>query len=294
MTIMSALWRQATAVFVCGLFAAGAAHADASAWTRDSHAAIRLLAGSRAAGSGLLIGGIEIELQPGWKTYWRTPGDSGVPPRFDFAGSDNVETVTVLWPAPEKFADGNGGFSFGYRQHVVLPLRIVAKDAGKPVTLRAAIQYAVCDKLCIPLETSAEVQFSEAVSTQDSALKAALERLPQPARIGDAGPVAVRGLQFEAALPGGKPRLLIDIAAPPHAAVELFAEGPTAEWALPVPAMTRRTPDGMQRFVLDLTGVPSEAVLREATLKFTVVSTLGTYEVAAPLANAMPLADKSQ
>src|SRR5712671_3060325 len=128
---------------------------DSSTWQRDAHSAIRLLAGSRSG--AVLLGGIAIQLQPGWKTYWRTPGDSGVPPRFDFSKSENVEAVTVLWPAPMKFDDGAGGHSLGYKQQVVLPLRIVAKSNDKPVTLRAHVSYAVCDKLCIPVEASAEL-----------------------------------------------------------------------------------------------------------------------------------------
>ena len=67
---------------------------DASPWQRDAHSAVRLLAGSRSG--GVLLGGIAIQLEPGWKTYCRTPGDSGVPPRFDFSKSDNVEAATVL------------------------------------------------------------------------------------------------------------------------------------------------------------------------------------------------------
>src|SRR3954449_3963724 len=110
---------------------------DASPWQRDTHSAIRLLAGSRSG--NVLLGGIAIQLQPGWKTYWRTPGDSGVPPRFDFSKSDNVEMVTVLWPAPMKFDDGAGGHSLGYHDQIVLPLKIVAKSADKPMILRADI-----------------------------------------------------------------------------------------------------------------------------------------------------------
>src|SRR5580700_579670 len=108
---------------------------DASPWQKGSHAAVRLLAGSRSG--PVLLGGVAVQLDPGWKTYWRTSGDSGVPPRFDFSKSDNVEAVTVLWPAPTKFDDGAGGFSLGYHDHVVLPLRIVPKNNDKPVTLRA-------------------------------------------------------------------------------------------------------------------------------------------------------------
>src|SRR5947208_5021280 len=126
---------------------------DASPWQRDNHSAVRLLAGSRSG--AVLLGGIAVQLQPGWKTYWRTPGDSGVPPRFDFAKSENIEAVTVLWPAPTKFADGGGGVSLGYQNQVVLPLRIVTRNADRPVTLRADINYAVCEKLCIPVEASA-------------------------------------------------------------------------------------------------------------------------------------------
>src|SRR2546430_14876153 len=110
---------------------------DASPWQKDGHSAVRLLAGSRSG--AVLLGGIAFQLQPGWKTYWRTPGDSGVPPRFDFSKSDNVEAVTGLWPAPLKFDDGAGGYSLGYHNQVVLPLRIVAKNADKPVDRKSVV-----------------------------------------------------------------------------------------------------------------------------------------------------------
>src|SRR5215213_7973507 len=156
------------------------AHAqDASPWQRDTHSAVRLLAGSRSG--AVLLGGIAFQLQPGWKTYWRTAGDSGVPPRFDFSKSENVEAVTVLWPAPAKFEDGAGGYSFGYRDQIVMPLRILPNNADKPVTLRAAIDYAVCEKICIPVHADAELAFTSVASTEDSALSAALDAVPKPA-----------------------------------------------------------------------------------------------------------------
>src|SRR5260370_25912003 len=138
---------------------------DASPWQRDGHSAVRLLAGSRSG--AVLLGGIAFQLEPGWHTYWRTAGDSGVPPRFDFSKSENVEAVTVLWPAPVKFDDGAGGTSLGYTQQIVLPLRIVAKNADKPVTLRAGINYAVCEKLCIPVDANAKLAFATVASTSD-------------------------------------------------------------------------------------------------------------------------------
>src|SRR3954464_7537695 len=129
----------ASAIFASS-FAVAVRAQDASPWQSDVHSAVRLLAVSRSG--TVLLGGIAFQLQPGWKTYWRTPGDSGVPPRFDFSKSDNIEAVTVLWPAPAKFHHGAGGQSRGYHDQIILPLRIGAKNADKPVTLRAAINYA--------------------------------------------------------------------------------------------------------------------------------------------------------
>src|SRR6185436_4015134 len=79
--------------------------ADASAWDNDARSAARLIAAPVPAKDGALRGGVEIKMLPGWKTYWRYPGDSGVPPVFDFSASDNVKAVTVLYPAPTRFDD---------------------------------------------------------------------------------------------------------------------------------------------------------------------------------------------
>src|SRR5438477_456226 len=92
------------AALLASLMSLEARAEDASPWQRDGHSAVRLLAGSHSG--AVLLGGIAFQLEPGWKTYWRTPGDSGVPPRFDFSKSENIESVTILWPAPTKFADG--------------------------------------------------------------------------------------------------------------------------------------------------------------------------------------------
>lgn len=286
MTIMTAPWRPACAAVVAVLFFADAVLADdASPWSRDRYAAVRLIAGSRTDGGGnVLLGGIEIELQPGWKTYWRTPGDSGVPPQFDFSKSENMESATVLWPAPEKFPDGAGGVSYGYRAGVVLPLRIVAKNPAKPVRLNAHIQYAVCDKICVPVDAVATLIFTDAVSTHDVALRSALERVPRPVRAGDDTPVALRSMTAAA---GAKPRLQIEIAAPADTPIDLFAEGPSADWALPVPVNNGDNRNGTQRFVFELDGVPSGTDPRAAALRLTAVSKTGAYEFTIPLADVL-------
>jgi len=88
--------------------AATAQAADASAWDGTQRSAVRLIAGTRVEGGAALRAGIEMRVAPGWKTYWRYPGDSGVPPRFDFSKSRNVKSVNVRWPAPQRLADESG------------------------------------------------------------------------------------------------------------------------------------------------------------------------------------------
>jgi DsbC/DsbD-like thiol-disulfide interchange protein len=244
---------------------------DSSPWQKDAHSAVRLLAGSRSG--AVLLGGIAFQLQPGWHTYWRNPGDSGVPPRIDFAKSENIEAVTILWPAPTKFADGSGGTSLGYQKQVVLPLRIVPKNADKPVTLRADINYAVCEKLCIPVEASAELAFTSVASTEDSALSAALDTVPKPATIGDPNPLTIRDVKRE-----GKNGVLVDVAAPDSAEVNLFVEGPTPDWALPAPKLLAHGPPGVKRFAFDLDGLPPGANPDGAALKLTLVGGERAYE----------------
>jgi DsbC/DsbD-like thiol-disulfide interchange protein len=244
---------------------------DASPWQRDGHSAVRLLAGSRSG--PVLLGGIAFQLQQGWKTYWRTPGDSGVPPRFDFSKSENIEAVTILWPAPTKFDDGAGGHSLGYHNQVVLPLRIVAKAADKPVTLRADISYAVCDKLCIPVEANAELAFTSVASTEDGALSAALDTVPKPANVGDPNPLTIRDVKRE-----GKSTVLVDVTSPDAKEVSLFVEGPTPDWGLPVPNLLEHSPPGVKRFAFELDGLPPGAHPEGAALKLTLVGGDRAYE----------------
>jgi DsbC/DsbD-like thiol-disulfide interchange protein len=259
------------AIVLLSLFAPAARAQDASPWQEDAHSAVRLLAGSRSG--AVLLGGIALQLKPGWHTYWRTPGDSGVPPRFDFSKSDNVEAVTVLWPAPKKFDDGAGGTSLGYVDQVVLPLRIVTKNTDKPVTLRADVNYAVCDKLCIPVQANLELSFTSVASTEDSALFAALDTVPKPANVGDPNPLTIRDVERE-----GRSEVLVDVVSPDDRPLNLFVEGPTPDWGLPVPKLLDHGPPGVKRFAFALEGVPPGVNPEGAALKLTLVGADRAYE----------------
>jgi DsbC/DsbD-like thiol-disulfide interchange protein len=256
--------------------------ADASPWQGDQNSSVRLISGApaRDGTAEVFRTGIEIRLQPGWKTYWRYPGDSGVPPRFDFAQSDNVAQVSVLWPAPQRFADGGGGNSIGYAGSVILPLRIVPRDPAKPVTLRLSLDYAVCEKLCIPADAKVVLAPARARTSFDPALAASEARIPKPASLGGAGQLAVQAMRRDAQKPS---RILVDVSAAPGTEVDLFAEGPTADWALPLPERIDGAPAGMQRFAFELDGLPAGAKPDGAVLKLTATTAAEAVEVSAPL-----------
>jgi DsbC/DsbD-like thiol-disulfide interchange protein len=244
--------------------------ADASPWDGTERAAVRLIGGSQRGAPDATVhrAGVEIRLAPGWKTYWRYPGDSGVPPRFDFAHSRNVKSVTVRWPAPQRLTD-ESGTSIGYKHDVVFPLEVVPQDAARPVELVLGIDYAVCEKLCVPADGKAELTIGGKGGEQDGKIAQSEALVPRPAVLGGDGALAIRSAKQEA---GGKPRIVVDVAAPANTAVALFAEGPAPDWALPVPEAVAGAPSGQQRFAFELDGLPPNTKTGGATLTLTAVA----------------------
>jgi DsbC/DsbD-like thiol-disulfide interchange protein len=161
----------------------------------------------------------------------------------------------------------------GYHDQVVLPLRIVAKNADKPVMLRVGINYAVCEKICIPVEANTELGFTSVASTEDSALFAALDTVPKPASIGDPNPLTIRDVKRD-----GKSSVLVDVVTPDAKDINLFVEGPTPDWALPVPTLLGQSPPGVKRFSFELDGLPPGADAEGAALKLTLVGGDRAYE----------------
>ena len=210
--------------------------ADASPWDGDPRSAVRLIAGKTSASADKTVrAGVELKLSPGWKTYWRYPGDSGVPPRFDFSRSTNVQSVTVAWPAPHRFTDGPG-LSIGYRGGVIFPLQVVPQDAAKPVDLQLDLQYAICEKVCIPVDAKSELLLNGGASSQETALAAAEAMVPKPLLLKDGKEFTVDAIRRD---PADRKRVIVDITAPEHFKIDLFAEGPSPDWALPLPGWPR-------------------------------------------------------
>ncbi len=130
--------------------------------------------------SGGHMTGLHLDLAPGWKTYWRAPGDAGIPPRFDWSGSENLKAVHVHWPAPTVFHT-NGYQTIGYTDDLILPLEVIPRDPAQPVALRMQMELGICDDICLPafLELTATLAPPGA---PDPALRSALNQRPVPAK----------------------------------------------------------------------------------------------------------------
>lgn len=246
---------------------------DASPWQKEAHAAARLLAGTafQSGNARVLHAGIEIRLDTGWKTYWRYPGDTGVPPTFDFAGSQNVQSAQVEFPAPERFPDGAGGNSIGYAGDVILPLRVIPADPTRPVALHVKINYAACGTLCVPAQAALDLTLT-GQGTDEAVLEQAEQRVPKHATLGASPSHALAILSVHREPGAAHERVAVEVAAPPGASVELYAEGPTAEWALPLPEPVGPAQGPTRRFTFDLDGLPPGAQAAGATLTLTAVS----------------------
>ncbi|MDF1855338.1 protein-disulfide reductase DsbD domain-containing protein [Pseudooceanicola sp.] len=140
----------------------------------------RVLPGWRGA-DGRHVAGLELRLAKGWKTYWRSPGESGVPPLFSWAGSGNLANLQVIWPRPEVF-DQNGLRSIGYADRIVLPLIITPATAGAPVELNGAISLGICDEVCVPLDLHLTGTLPASGGQRDPAIAAALAARPYSPR----------------------------------------------------------------------------------------------------------------
>ena len=154
-------WRTGV-LFACAnlspLLFATSLHCDpyASTWVSEQKSSLRLIAAGDGPPQSFYRAGIEIRLDPGAFTYWRTPGGAGVPPVFSFEGSANASDIAVSYPAPTRIHE-DGTEAFGYRDRVIFPVRVTPKDATRSVLLVLNVDYAVCSRICLPAKAEARL-----------------------------------------------------------------------------------------------------------------------------------------
>ena len=154
----------------------------------DAVTSARVLPGWRMS-DGTHMAALELRLAPGWKTYWRAPGDIGIPPRFDWRGSRNLGGVEVKWPTPERLDQG-GMTAIGYHGTVILPLHVLAQQNARDITLDGTVDIGVCRDVCIPLTLSLAGDLPSATTQRDARIIAALADRPLTAA--EAGVTSVR------------------------------------------------------------------------------------------------------
>jgi suppressor for copper-sensitivity B len=209
----------------CVALAAPEARGAASPWFDTPHGAVRLIAASDAAGTGESVPlGLQFRMKPGWKIYWRSPGDAGFPPQLDWSGSDNLAEARLAWPAPERFSV-LGLETLGYRNEVVLPIAAAPARPGEAMRLSAKLRYLTCDDICVPYDTVLALAIPPGPET--SSLEAepiARFAARVPARDGGKG-LAVAGADLAGA--GNVRTLHVDVRSDRAlVAPDLFVEGP--------------------------------------------------------------------
>lgn len=126
---------------------------------------------------GRRLAAVRLTLDPGWKTYWRAPGDAGIPPLFDWSRARNLSQVAISWPTPKVFVD-NGMQSIGYKGQVVIPVYLTPSKPGKPIRLRTMMSLGVCADVCMPHEIKIDAMLDAPDLTPTPAIVAALADAP--------------------------------------------------------------------------------------------------------------------
>lgn len=220
----------AALVLASGLLAAPPVHGAASAWIVTDFSRLRLVAaGGSTAASGELEIGVQIRLEEGWKTYWRDPGDAGLPTSFDWSASRNVGGVTLAWPAPKRIPF-EGLDSYGYEGEVVFPARLRPARPGEPVRIDLAVDYAVCKDVCVPLAARARLDVPAGASgagpdPETAAHRALIRRFAARVPVRGGGGMDVVGARVATGPDGGILRLHAR-ARRPFEDPDAFVEGP--------------------------------------------------------------------
>jgi DsbC/DsbD-like thiol-disulfide interchange protein len=205
--------RQAIFSFAAIPFTATVARSDSPEPFRVS-----LISGGREG--SVWQAGILVELEPGWKTYWRMPGDSGIPPQFDWTGSKNSAAIEVGFPIPRRFNDA-GGETIGYHDRVVFPVFVKSEKPDAALSLQLNMFFAVCKDVCIPARAKAEAALE--ASAANPLLKAWQKRLPRLAAADDSP--FVTAARFEAR--ENRPALVVSLKGQ---AQDIFVESETSAY----------------------------------------------------------------
>lgn len=262
---------------LCGasfILPAEAASPGQSEWSSQINSKVRLVSGTvQEQGKPALYAGVQLRMTDGWKTYWRNPGDSGVPPTFDWSGSKNVKSIDVFYPVPHRFSDASGT-AIGYGDEVVFPVKVTPEQPDKPIELSLTFDYGICKDLCIPNSVALEAVLPADLGKGDARLiERARARAPKPASAQTLPRLGTVTAKLEGAAPGLEVEALF---APGATNTDLFIT--SSEVLIPVPKVLGPLKDGRQHFSIVFPTPEDAAAIKGKPLIFTLVSDQGASE----------------
>lgn len=208
------------------VLAEGPGRDAASDWAWTDQSGVRLISAVTGVGDLSAVPvGLQVALEPGWKTYWRSPGDAGIPVTIDWAGSENLADAEMAWPVPHRFSLF-GLDTFGYEREVVFPITVRPADPGRPVKLRAQVDYLVCEQICIPYQAALALDLPAGPAAPTAHVQL-IDRFAGQVP-GDGGAHGLRLERVGIDEAGGGPVLeAVAVSRLPFAAPDLIVEGPS-------------------------------------------------------------------
>ena len=241
------------------------ADAASSKWFDTKGAKMRLITAARPE-SQTIDAALEVQLEKGWKTYWRSPGESGIPPFFDFSQSSNIIDAQVKFPTPSYFNE-LGTEIVGYKNRVVFPIQLKVGSFGKPTILQLRTVIGICGEVCIPVQAKLSVSEKGTIGPTfdvSRALNEAAASLPSNPEEN----LQVVSADWSESEPS---KLSIDVLVSESSKdVQLHVEGPQ-DWYL-LPAKLAERKGNAARFLLDITDIPKDAIPATANFRFTLVA----------------------
>ena len=281
-------WLQAAFCVALALGFVNSAEAAATDWIGDKHGAVRLITASDSAGSKTIEAGLEFRYPPGWHGYWRTPGDAGIAPVFNWSASKNLQSLSVSWPAPSRLVV-EGLQSGIYQGQFIIPITLSLVDAHSPTHVAMSVDYAACSNICVPKHAVLSLDLvagDGANSSEASAIAAARSMLP--------GTLAASGVELvhsDIKGTGTDRRLIVALSSTtrPFHKPDLFVEG--ADAGLPPAPTVQLAKNG--RTVTLTTALPPGAATK-APLALTIVDGNRSAEFAGPEIASKPLPNSAE
>src|SRR5271156_4599116 len=135
----------------------------------DHHIAAKLVAETRSLVPGQPLHlALQLQIQPGWHTYWSNPGDSGLPTTIDWTLPREFKAGSIMWPTPERFAYGPV-VDYGYGHDVLLPVTIETPadlQPGVDIALSGHASWLACSDTCIPEDAELNLSIPVSVMTE--------------------------------------------------------------------------------------------------------------------------------